>query len=54
MFKGTGWYVTDYSQKMKSSEDKKPQGEKKKEPAEGKKSEPAAAPPKSEGSSKKE
>jgi putative FmdB family regulatory protein len=54
MFKGTGWYVTDYSQKMKSTEDKKPQEGKKKEPAEGKKSEPSAKSPKSDGPSKKE
>jgi len=54
MFKGSGWYVTDYSQKMKSSESKISSGEKKKEPTEGKKSEPSVAPPKSESSTKKE
>jgi len=32
-FKGSGWYVTDYSSKLKSKEDKKPEAEKKKEPA---------------------
>jgi putative FmdB family regulatory protein len=35
MFKGSGWYVTDYSQKMKSTEGKKPEEGKKKEPAAG-------------------
>ena len=46
MFKGSGWYVTDYSQKMKSSEGKKPEAEKKKEPV--------TATPKSDSSSKAE
>ena len=32
-FKGSGWYVTDYSSKLKSKEEKKPEAEKKKEPA---------------------
>ena len=31
-FKGSGWYVTDYSSKLKSKEEKKPEAEKKKEP----------------------
>ncbi|HTN43385.1 MAG TPA: FmdB family zinc ribbon protein [Nitrospiria bacterium] len=43
-FKGSGWYVTDYSQKLKSKEDKKPEA--------GKKKEPAAAAPKPDSSSK--
>ena len=46
MFKGSGWYVTDYSQKMKSTEGKKPD--------EGKKKEPVTATPKSDSSSKAE
>lgn len=43
-FKGSGWYVTDYSSKLKSKEEKKPEAEKKKEPA--------AAAAKTEGGSK--
>lgn len=46
MFKGSGWYVTDYSQKMKSTEGKKPE--------EGKKKEPVTVTPKSDSSSKSE
>jgi len=43
-FKGSGWYVTDYSSKLKSKEDKKPESDKKKEPA--------AATPKTESAPK--
>jgi len=46
MFKGSGWYVTDYSQKMKSTEGKKPET--------GKSKEPAGTAPKSDSSSKPE
>jgi putative FmdB family regulatory protein len=59
-FKGSGWYVTDYSQKMKSTEGKKPETEKKKESqtaATGPKSDPSSKSPsasKSDGPSKSE
>lgn len=47
MFKGSGWYVTDYSNKMKSNNpDKEPSKEKpKEEKASSEKKEPPAAPP---------
>jgi putative FmdB family regulatory protein len=45
-FKGSGWYVTDYSSKLKSKEEKKPEPEKKKDPA--------AAATKSESAPKKD
>lgn len=40
MFKGSGWYVTDYSNKLKSKEESKP--------ADGDKKKPEAATPKAE------
>jgi len=55
-FKGSGWYVTDYSQKMKSKEDKKPGDGKKKEAsasAPDASSKPNSA-PKSDSPAKKE
>ena len=58
MFKGSGWYVTDYSQKLKPPEAPKPMGDSKPKPAptsgDGNKKAPADTPKKKDSPAKKD